>query len=159
MTLGAALTDLNHEVEAFRQEMAVLHTAILVDRPTSDDVVLIDLLGDAALDALDLLNHTLACAVESQQSANSGRDLAHSAQALAECSDQMMRLSEHLSDQLLNVDRLMELLAYSKPRGGEWRSWSLSVKDTLLRCSPRFIAAQRALLACWQEMAEFARRE
>jgi hypothetical protein len=158
MTLGAAMSDLNHEVEALRQEMAILHTAILVDRPPSGDVVLIDLLGDAALDALDLLNQIQACAAEGQQSANGVGDLARSAQALAGCGAHMSRLSDHLYERLLDMDRLMELLGYSKRRGGEWRSWSLSVKDTLSRCPPRFSAALRALLACWQELVELSLR-
>lgn len=159
MTLAAAWMDLNKEVESLRQEMAILHTAILVDRPSGEDVVLIDLLGDASLDALNLLNQALDCASEGRQavngaSASSPADLARSARALAACGEQMTNLSEHLHGQLLDVDRLVELLGYSKRRGGEWRSWSLSVKDTLSRCPPRLTSAQRALLVCWQETLE-----
>lgn len=159
MSLESVWLDLTQEVEGLRQEMTILHTAIQEDSPAGEEVILIDLLADASLDALNLINQSLDYAAQGLQAVSGGAilhfsDLARADRALSDCGAQLADLSDSMQSRLLDVDRILELVRYGRQRGGEWQPWSLSVKDTLSRIPQRLTSTQRAVLACWQELLE-----
>ena len=153
MTVEASYQGLRLQLQRLRETVAALHVALVVDRPTQNDVALIDGLGDAVDDLLGLLKEALAAAHEACQAAEYPRDLHRATWALTNCQEQFNRFLQQMTAGLMAYERIAELLTLGVERGGEWHGWAHSVKDAIERCREPADRVTQALLGCWQEMA------
>jgi hypothetical protein len=156
VTLEASFQGLRLQLQRLRETVAALHVALVVDRPTQNDVALIDGLGDAVDDLLALLKEALAAAQDACQAAEYPRDWHRAIWALTNGQEHFNRFLQQMTAGLMAYERIAELLTLGVERGGEWHGWAHSVKDAIERCREPADRVTQALLGCWQEMADRA---
>lgn len=156
MALDATFQQLCAQLLALHDVFAGLRTTVREDKPLQDDVVLVDLFGDAADDVLGLIEEALAAARDAQQAALSPATLSQASHGLTICHDRHNQVSHRCSADLLCYERIRELRRFGRRRGGEWRAWSRSVKAALDSCRQPLFEVDDAILRSWHELVERA---
>jgi hypothetical protein len=156
MALEATFRTLCVDARALHDALAALRTTILEDRPLRDDVVLVDLLGDATEEALGWLEEALEATVRGQRAAEPPLDLDQVRWAMITTQDHVNRIARRFWADLASYERVAELTRLARERGGEWRAWARSVKKGLDQCQHPLFTMQDALSLCWQEITERA---
>jgi hypothetical protein len=154
MALEAAFRTLCADARALHDALAALRTTILEDRPLRDDVVLVDILGDAAEEALGWLEEALEATVRGQRAAEPPVELDQARWAMAAAQDRVNRIARRFWTDLASYQRIAELTRLARERGGEWRAWARSVKKGLDQCQQSLFTVHETLSLCWQEMTE-----
>ncbi|MBV9788827.1 MAG: hypothetical protein JOZ51_11670, partial [Chloroflexi bacterium] len=154
MALEAALEQLCSQLLALHETCTNLRTTVWEDKPLQDDVVLVDLFGNAVDDLLGLIEEALAAARDSRQAAGSSFTLQQAGHALLICHDRHTQTSHRYSADLLSYERIRELRRFGRRRGGEWGAWSRGVKVALDSCRQPLFDVDDALLRCWGELIE-----
>lgn len=154
MALEAALQQLCAQLLALREAYSSLRTTIREDKPLQDDVVLVDVFGDAADDQIGLLDEALTAIGDALAAAGEPVALVHLRRALLSCHERCGDVARRYWGDLFGYARLRELRRFGRRRGGEWRAWATGVRRALAACEEPLWAIDRELLGCWQELTE-----
>ena len=133
-----------------------LSVCIRVDRPARGDVVLVDTLGDRVDDLRALLAEASGSAAAGYREAVHPIDAGGARLALALCQERFNAVAQKFASELAAYEVVSDLARAGHERGGEWPGWVSSVRDALAQCQPLINEVNRALLACWEDLAERA---
>jgi hypothetical protein len=75
-------------------------------------------------------------------------------QAVVICHEQYIAMTGVLQEDLLRYERVAELAALRRKRGGEWVRWTHEVVETLNCCRQPLYEVQKALLHCWTMVSD-----
>lgn len=156
MALDTVFGNACTHLRALDESLRGLRTTVVEDKPVDDDVVLVDLFGDAADDLLGLVAEGLAAAAEAQRAARPPADLPQVRRSLTTCQTRFNQIAYRFSSDLLPYERIAELMRCGRTRGGEWHAWAVGVKAALDWCREPLFEVNEALFGCWQELTEHA---
>jgi hypothetical protein len=156
VTLEGSFDGLRRDLQQLRDAVASLRVTLVVDRPTDDDLALVDSISDVVDDVLGLLKVATTAAAQARQASEYPRDLPATTHALAASQAAFNGCFQKLLSGLMPYERIVEVITLGEERGGEWAGWADSVKDAIDRCREPADRVTEALLACWQETAERA---
>lgn len=158
MALEREFRELGRRLDEMRTAMSDLSVCVRVDRPKRGDVVLVDTLGDRTDDLDALLGEASGSASTGHRAAAHPVDLDNARLALALCHDRFNAVALRFGSELAAYDVLSDLDRAGQERGGEWPGWVASVREGLARCQSLIDEVNRALLSCWEDLAEHAAR-
>jgi hypothetical protein len=154
MALEVAFKILCTELQTLREGLSGLLITIREDKPLSNDALLVDILNDTIEELLGWLEEGMMAAYEGQLAVGHPIDLDHARRALARCQEKHNLITQKYALDMISYERVDELLELGRQRKGEWLAWSVSVKDGLEHCRQPLYMSNKALLVCWQEIAE-----
>lgn len=154
MPLENTFRDLTLALRRLRDNVAAVQLTAREDTPVKGGVMAVDALSDAVDDALGWAEGSLAAATSAQKAVSSPANLQKARLQLLDSNQRFHNLQGRFFTDLLSYDRLNELVAFSNRRSGEWQAWAQSVRQGLEECMPPMEASGKALLNCWQELAE-----
>lgn len=154
MPLENTFRDLTDALRRLRDNVAAVQLTAREDAPAEGSVMAVDALSDAVDDALGWVEESLVCASAAQAAVGNPPDFQRARLQLARGNERFHCFRQKYSADLVSYERLYELMAFSKRRSGEWQAWAQSVRRGLDECGPPIEAVSRALLDCWQELAE-----
>ncbi|HKY04691.1 MAG TPA: hypothetical protein VJQ56_07375 [Blastocatellia bacterium] len=153
MALEGSFRELSLRLEALRDGFVEFRTTAL-DKPVEGDVVLVDLLGDAADDLLGWVEEAMEACAQARQALAYPTDLDRARRALITCQKKFNLAVYRFSSDLLVYERMAELTSLGEERKGEWLVWANNVKGALELSRQPFYESNEALFLCWQELAE-----
>jgi hypothetical protein len=156
MALDATFKQLQARLRLLHESLTELHTTVIEDHPQADDVVLVDIFGDAAEDMLGWWQEAFTAATQAQQFCDPPLNLEAARRALALCQEHFHRIDQRFTTDLVRYERVAELTRFGRNRGGEWRAWANSVKEALERSRQPLYDVGQLLFQCWQELTERA---
>jgi hypothetical protein len=156
MALEKTFGELPHTIRKLRDGLLALQLTVREDLPLHGSVVLVDQFGDAVDDSLGWLEDALTAATEVQQCAKHPVDMDRGRRALSNCQEQFHRMEQRFHSDLISYEKLKDLTGFGRSRRGEWLGWVKSVRKGLDECRQPMDEVTKALLACWQEIAEHA---
>jgi hypothetical protein len=156
MALDTALGDLALRLERLHDALVGLRLTVVEDKPLQGAGALLDRLGETALDLEQRLGISLGWARRCRQAAEYPRDLDALRQSLAPCQEQVLYAQRELSSEVASCERIGELFALQRERGGEWASWTRSLCGAIDQCQTLSHDVDEALFECWKQMAERA---
>jgi hypothetical protein len=153
VALEKTFRELGDVLHRLRDNLLSIQLNIREDIAVEGAVVLVDKLGDAVDDSPGSLEEALVAADEALNAVASLR-LDIVARALTKCQEQFQLLELRFQSELISYERLTDLTAFARSRRGEWLVWVKSVRQGLEQCKQPIDETSKALLACWQEIAE-----
>jgi hypothetical protein len=154
MDLESAFQDLLHRVKSLRDALSALQIAVEEDRPRSDDVALVDILGGFVDDLLGCLEGPIRALDEASLRAIAAGDLDAARRALAACQAFANRAIELLLGELASYGRIASLRGVARRRGGEWGAWARCVEMSVQGCQQPLYELNRSLLSCWRGVVD-----
>ena len=162
MGLEPAFNVLEVSLHTFKETLTGVHMTVVADRPllatAQDTPALVDILGNSAEDLIGWTMEALAV-IQASQAAARGGDFDALRRGLAACHERTANIAQRLVNDLLPYERIADLARLGRTRGGEWRSWAMSVKQALDACRQPLFDLQQAQFECWQEVAEHSGRQ
>ena len=156
MAIDTALGDLSLRLERLHDALTSLRLTVVEDRPLAGAGALLDRLGEAALDLEQRLGLALGWARRGRQAAGYPCDSEGLRQALASCQAEALHAARELTSEMASCERVGELFALERERGGEWASWARSLRGAVDQCQSLSHDVNEALFECWNQMAERA---
>jgi hypothetical protein len=159
MALEEKINGFHARLQGMLETLSDLHTTIVEYRPlprdgaAHDTPVLVDILGNSVEDLIGWMMEALAASQATQAAARSG-DMEAVRRSLAASHMPITRVVQCLVADLMPYERVADLARVGRTRGGEWRAWAMSVKQTLDGCRQPLFDVQQAQFECWQEVAE-----
>lgn len=154
MALEKTLRDLTDLLSRLRDHLQTLQLSVREDAPAQGAVVLVDKFGDALDDSLGSLEEALAAVEEARRALVPSFHRDAITRALARCQENFHALELRYYSELVSYRRLKDLIAFARARRGEWPAWVKSVRRGLNQCTHPLDEINKALLSCWQELAE-----
>lgn len=156
MALDDSFATLTRRLEGLHETVDALRVALTEDRPEGDDVLLFDIFGDALTDGQGWLEEALQATRRAQGEASGSFGAARARQLLAASHGGFDRFAERLASDLSAYERVEELTALARERGGGWPRWVEGVRRLLTACGRMAQECNRAFFDCWREAASQA---
>ena len=154
MALEATFRELFRELRKLQDTLVAVRLTVVEDKPVSGEAALVDHLEDTILDIMGSLEEGLKAARAAHKAVDHPRDMDGARRALIVCQERFHGIEQQFAADLVSYEKVKDLVALGKERRGEWLPWANSVKDGIEQCRPPLEAANKALAACWQEIAE-----
>jgi hypothetical protein len=154
VALESTFRELPVRLMRLRDIFAELQLTLVVDVPTEEKQALTGKYGDALEACRGWLAEALKSANEASSAARHLVDLDRARRGLEECSESVQRLRGCYSSDLASYDRLRDLTQLRTEGRGEWRLWANIAQQVIERCRDPLEQVDRALMRCWQELAE-----
>jgi hypothetical protein len=145
---------LTHQLRGLRDNIAAVQVTAREDMPAIGRVMAVDAFSDAVDEALGWIEESLASALQAQSAVGNPPDLQAARLSLVPCHERFHRFEQKFFLEVVSYGRLRDLMIFTKCRGGEWVPWVRSIRLGLDQCAPPVDEAGKALLDCWQELAE-----
>jgi hypothetical protein len=155
MALDKVFRQLIDALRKLRDSFLALQLTAREDTPREGAVVLVDSFGDAVDDCMGWLEEALTLAAEAEQ-AVSGSDFATVRRALSCCQERFHVVERRYFADMVSYECVKDLTAFARRRNPEWRAWVKSIRLGAGQCEAPFEEVSRALMCCWQEMADRA---
>lgn len=152
MALEDAFEQLHQSLESLYDAADRLRMMITEDRPAGDDIVLFDLLGDAAIDNVGWLEEALTAASDCRKAIIPASDLRLARSSMITAHEKLLRVIEKFSSELGCYERMDELNNLGREFGDGWPGWVENIKKSLSDFRQPLLDCQRAFLACWKEV-------
>jgi hypothetical protein len=152
--LEMAFHELSVQLRKLRDTFLGVRLTVVEDKPPRDEVALVDRFGDAVEDIVGWLEEALAAAVEGEQAVGNPPDMYRTRSALTACQARFNRLAQQFAYDLISYERIDDLTKFGRKRGGEWRRWASTVRESLEQCRQPLQETGQALFMCWQELAD-----
>jgi len=152
MALEATFRGLTARLHQLNDAVNALHIT-LDDKPAYDEAAVADDLSAKTLDFLGLLHEARRAAVKARQALRHPPDMDQARRSLVQCQERFHDIDQKFAMNLVSYETLKEL-ARVGGRGAEWSAWAASTKRGIEECREPLDAANQALAACWQELAE-----
>jgi hypothetical protein len=156
VSIETHFAELGGDLEALGEALDGLRVALAEDRPREGAPLLLDQLGDAAMDLLGWLQEAAAAAAAGRRGAERPRDLEAAQTALLAAQERVQRIAMRFAEDVLNCRRVTEIGALGRERGREWRRFSDSVQRSLDDCQQRLLRVGQALCNCWDDVTGLA---
>ena len=153
MALESTFRELNVRLHTLHDALNGLHVT-LGDKPLDRGAAVADGLENAVLDIMGALHDARKSALEAQRGVAVPADLDRARQALTTCQEQFHVIEQQFASGLVSYEKLAELARIGRSRGREWRAWANSTKEGIEECRAPMEQLSKALIACWQELAE-----
>ena len=153
MGLGLAFVELRQRLEELDELVEQLQTVAEQDRPVEGESLAADEVADAARDLHGLLAEAVNAVARGTQALNH-RDLGRAATALSSCHGRVADLFERFWHDLASAHRVETLRGLGHERGAAWTAWTAQVEKSLEHAWHRLLAVNRAVVACWRDVAE-----
>ncbi len=154
MALEATFRELHSELKKLQDNLLALRLTVAEDKPLKGEAALVDQFEDSIVDAMGLLDECLTSAHAAQKVVGLPLDLDRTRRVLTTCQNRFHSVAQRFSEELISYEKLRDLASVSQSRGREWASWASSVKHGLEQCRVPIDSISKALVACWQEIAE-----
>jgi hypothetical protein len=153
MALEATFRNLTAQIRKLHD---TLHAVLLTigDKPPQRGAALADELENIVLDMLGSLEAARTAARVSEKAVGNPIDLNRARRALSKCQEQFHLAEEQYTNELISYERVRHLVNIGSERRGEWIPWATSMRHGIEQCRPPFEEASKAMVACWQELAE-----
>ena len=158
MALEKTFRELVEALKKLSDCVLALQLTTREDAPASGGVALTDGLADAVDDARGWLEESMTAAVAAQEAVCGSIDFDRVRTELSRCQEKFHNVQQTLLSKLLSYEQLRHLTAFGRSRRGEWQAWVKSVKCGLEQCREPMDGANKALVACWEELADRAGR-
>jgi hypothetical protein len=152
--LETTFRELFTELRKLQDTLVAVRLTVVEDKPVRGEAALVDYLEDSILDLMGLLDESLKAARAAQKAVGTVTDLNAARRALTICQERFHRLGQQFAIELVSYEKLKDLATLGTERRGEWLPWSTSVKEGIEQCRQPLEGADKALAACWQEIAE-----
>ncbi len=154
MALEATFRELFSELRKLQDMLVAVRLTVVEDKPVRGEAALVDHMEDTILDIMGSLEEGLKSARSAHKAVEHPKDMEGARAALTVCQERFHRIERQFSMDLVSYEKMKDLVALGKERRGEWLPWANSVKDGIEQCRQPLDAANKALAACWQEIAE-----
>jgi hypothetical protein len=152
--LEAIFRELLSELRKLQDTLVAVRLTVVEDKPVRGDSALVDQFEDTILEIMGLLDEGLKAARSAQKAVGHPTDLDGARRALTICQERFHRIEQQFAAELISYEKLKDLASIGSERRGEWLPWAISVKQGIEQCRQPLDAANKALAACWQEIAE-----
>jgi hypothetical protein len=152
MALEATFRELTASLQKLNDVVNALHIT-LEDKPQHDEAAVADDLADKALELLGFVHEARQAAMKAWQAIKSPPDMDNTRRSLTLCQERFHKIEQDYSTNLVSYEKVKELVRVGG-RGSEWAAWSSSTKQGIEQCRMPLEAANKAIAACWQELAE-----
>lgn len=139
-----------------RDAVLALQLTAREDVPRHGSVWLVEKFADTVDETLGWIEEALEVSVAALEAATHPVDLDQARRSLIQCQELFHRVQSCFTGKLFSYELLKDLVAFGKQRQGEWRAWVKSVRQGLEQCRIPLEESNRALMHCWQELAERA---
>lgn len=153
MALEATFRSMLVRLQRLNDDLLVLRLT-LGDKPPGSESALVDQLENTVLDMTGLLQEALESSREALSATGRPVDLDRAWRALTACQDCFQRIAHQFSADLISYEKLKDLATLGSQRGGEWFPWANSTKAGIEQCRHPLEEVSKALVGCWQELAE-----
>jgi hypothetical protein len=123
------------------------------DTPPDDEAALADGLEYTVLDMMGALHETRKSALQARRAVGHPPDLDNARRALTRCQERFHRIEQQFAAEMVSYDRLRELARLGNERRA-WLPWAGIVRQGIEECRGPLEQTNKALVACWQELAE-----
>ena len=147
MSLSTALSDLQISQTLLRDAVQELVMTVLEDRPRGSEVAAIDHLAEVVSE----FQGSVMGAGQELVSISDARGLPL---RLADLDAALAAAQTRYWRDLRSHGPVTELRLVSRGRGEEWRTWQISLEQTLLRCEVPLLRAGEAVRHAWREVGE-----
>lgn len=154
MALESTFRDLPIRLMRLQDVFAELQLTLVVDVPPEEKQALTGKYGDAVEACRGWLAEALKAANEASYAVRHLRDLDGARRGLEACSESVQRLRACYSSDLASYERLRDLTQLATEVRGEWRLWANIARQGIERCREPLEDVDRAVVRCWQELAE-----
>ena len=154
MALEATFRELHSQLKKLQDNLLALRLTVAEDKPLRGEAALVDQFEDSITDVMGLFDECLNASRRAQKAVVNPVDLGSARRDLTTCQELFHRAERQFSDELISYEKLRDLASVREKRGREWASWASSVKHGLEQCRQPIDAVSKALIACWQEIAE-----
>ena len=124
------------------------------DRPPNRGAALVDGMENTILDMLGTLQEARTAAKAAERAVAAPLDLERARQSLAKCQEGFRQVEQQYANDLVSYEKVKQLVILASERGGEWKPWAGSMKDAVQECREPLEQVAKALVACWNELAE-----
>jgi hypothetical protein len=152
--LEMAFHELSVQLRKLRDTFLGVRLTVVEDKPPRDEVALVDRFGDAVEDIVGWIEEALAAAIEGEQAVANPLDMYRTRTALTTCQERFNRLAQQFASDLVSYERIDDLIKFGRRRGGEWRRWANTVRESLEQCRQPLHEVSHSLFMCWQELAD-----
>jgi hypothetical protein len=151
MGLELAFQRLHAVLTQLRAALSDLRVTIMEDCPLNNKVALVDHFENSVTDLLGLVEEALntICGATQAQDTLGRAEVPRNALLLVH--RRLNLLAQDYRNKLAAYDNIYSLRQLGRERGGEWRSWSSVVKETIERCAAPLDAVHEAIQDCWEE--------
>lgn len=153
MALEAVFRELTVSLHRLHDGLNSLQVTI-GDKPPNNEAALADGLEGAVLDLLGTSHEARRAATKARKALGKEPNLDGARRALVICQERFLSIQAQFWEGLAAYERLKELALLGTTRGGEWRPWANSVKAAIEECRIPLEDSARALVSCWEEIAE-----
>lgn len=151
MALEKTFCQLSLNLHKLEDALSALH-ATTGDTP-NDVSVLADRLAEAVFDMQGTLYGARRAAVQARKAVAPPIDLDRARRALTRCQERFHRVEQLFASELASYQKLTDLARLGNERRG-WQPWVDTVKIGIEQCREPVEQANRAIAACWGELAE-----
>jgi hypothetical protein len=123
------------------------------DTPENDVSVLADRLGETVFDMKGTLYGARRAALQARKAVSAPTDLDRARRALTRCQERFHRVEQLFASELASYEKLTDLARLGNERRA-WQPWTNMVKVGIEQCREPIEQANRAIAACWGELAE-----
>jgi hypothetical protein len=154
VTVEAAVGKLGRELKRLKDELEAVRVTVVEDRPSGDQAVVADRLGDAVEELVGWSVEAVAAAEKMREAVVGERvKLRLVRKSLGESQRSFHRVLQRYNE-LVSYARIAELMQLARERRGEWPAWVTAVRKGLEKCREPLEAVAEAYLECWEEIAE-----
>ena len=153
MGLERTFQELNDQLQKLRDNIGALSMTV-GDQPPRDTPALVQDLGERIEILLGWLREAATAGTEAARAVTSPLDTDRARRALARCQEALDKAARYLTFEIATRDKLNQLAALGRRRGGEWSVWAPFVCKTLGECQADGYDTNQALLRCWHDLAE-----
>ena len=152
MALEATFQELSVSLHRLDDALNALHLTVM-DKPR-EGAALVDGLENSVLDLIGTLSDARKSALQARRAVGHPPDLDRARRALTVCQERFHRIEQQFAADLISYEKLRELARLGRVRRREWLAWANSTKQAIEQCREPMEQANKALSACWQELAE-----
>ena len=155
MALETAFRELHAQLKKLKETLDPLR-CLLPDDPFNLEVALVQHLRESVDGVSGWIDECLQQSQVAQQGVGQPADLNRARRALTLCQASFHEVECAFSHELLSYEKLRDVASLGARRKGVWRIWSHNVRRDLDVCRHELDTTRKALIACWQELAEHA---
>jgi hypothetical protein len=154
VALESTFRELPIRLTRLQDVFAELQLTLVVDVPAEEKQALTGKYGDAVEACRGWLSEGLKAANEASFAVRHLGDLDRARRGLEVCQENVQRLRGCYSSDMASYERTRDLVQLGAERQGEWRLWATIARQGIERCREPLEEVDRALVRCWQEIAE-----
>lgn len=144
------------QLNRVRDLLGVLRITVIEDRPLENVVKLVERTGELIEDLLVQVEEICGGVVAAREAVEYPLDTERARHGLTASQAGFNALLGQFFLELASFEAVDEIVSLGRDRRGEWQAWAQLVDSSFKECQQALLAANAALLDCWQALAECA---